>query len=89
MKDELYVSLELQICSLGSADSLLKALRPDNVDIPQNMKLELEIDETDRNYLKIKIESSNVGSIINTMNDIFSCLQPALKLLSKASLSQQ
>ncbi len=89
MKTELHVTLELQIHAPGFADPVLKALKPDNLDVPQNMKLELKIDETDRNYLKIKIESNNVGSITNTINDIFSCLQPAFKLLGKSLSSQQ
>jgi len=87
LKGDLHVTLKLRLYLPDLTEPILKALKPDNLNIPQNMKLELEVNDADKNYLKIRIESNNVGSIINTLNDIFSCLQPTIKLLSKCSIN--
>ena len=69
----------------GLVDVVMKALNPDNAKLPENLKL--RVDKVDESRVKIIIEAEDVGTIINTMNDIFICLQPLLKLLSKGDPS--
>ena len=69
----------------GLVDVVMKALNPDNAKLPKNLKL--RVDKVDESRVKIIIEAEDVGTIINTMNDIFICLQPLLKLLSKGDPS--
>ncbi len=77
---KLRLLLSIRAMSSDYAFALLKSLKPDNIDLPDDMKIDMEVDGS---ILKLLIECSQVGSLINTMNDIFSCLQPAIKTISE------
>lgn len=81
-KSEVSLSLEVLISSSSLADLLVKSLNPDNVVLPKGLRL--EIDVAAEGFLRIFIEAEDIGTLINTVNDIFTCLQPAMKLLSKS-----
>lgn len=76
--------LEICVCAPGYAEALAKALEPDNKTLPSNLKL--EVVEVSKDRLRILIESNDIGTVMSTANDIFACLQPSLKMLSKGSL---
>ncbi len=82
-KNQRRTTLELFIPLPELIDVVMKALNPDNVGLPEDLKLEVE--RVDEGRLKIIIEATDIGTVINTMNDIFACLQPLLKLLGKDS----
>jgi len=84
-KGEKRTTLELLILLPGLVNVVVRALNPDNVKLPEG--LELEIEKVNEDHLKIVIEAEDVGTAINTMNDIFACLQPLLKLFSKGGVS--
>jgi len=84
-KSKKRTALELLVLFPGLVDVVMKALNPDNAKLPENLKL--RVDKVDESRVKIIIEAEDVGTIINTMNDIFICLQPLLKLLSKGDPS--
>jgi hypothetical protein len=84
-KGRISITLELLVLLPSLADVVMKSLNPDNANIPEGLKL--EVSKVDEDHLKIIIEAGDIGTIINTMNDIFSCLQPLLKLLSKGNSS--
>lgn len=86
-KGEVRLSLEVFISSPGLAEFLVKSLKPDNMVLPEGLKL--EIDVTTSSYLRIFIEAEDVGTVMNTINDLFTCLQPAIKLLSRDKLMKQ
>ncbi|MEM4576837.1 MAG: KEOPS complex subunit Pcc1 [Candidatus Nezhaarchaeales archaeon] len=73
--------LEICVYAPGHVEALAKALEPDNKVLPSNLKL--QVVETSEDSLKILIESDDIGTIISTANDIFACLRPSLKVLSK------
>jgi translation initiation factor 2 alpha subunit (eIF-2alpha) len=84
-KSRIRTTLELLVLLPGLVDVIKKSLNPDNANLPEDLKLEVIKVNEDR--LKIIVEAGDIGTIINTMNDIFSCLQPLLKLLSKGNTS--
>jgi len=82
-KSKKRTTLELLVLLPGLVDVVMKALNPDNAKLPENLKL--RVNKVDESYVKIIIEAEDIGTIINTMNDIFTCLQPLLKLLSEGT----
>ncbi|MEM0240145.1 MAG: KEOPS complex subunit Pcc1 [Candidatus Nezhaarchaeales archaeon] len=80
-KSRVSLSLEVLISSPSIADLLAKSLKPDNEPLPGDLRLEITIVTSDT--LKISIEAEDVGTAMNTINDVFTCLQPVIKLLSK------
>jgi hypothetical protein len=74
-------TLELLVLLPGLVDVAVKSLSPDNTNLPEDLRL--EVSKVDEDHLKIVIEAEDVGTIINTMNDVFACLQPLLALLGK------
>lgn len=77
--------LELLVLLPGLVDVATKALNPDNANLPEDLKL--EVNKLGEDRLRIVIEAEDIGSAINTMNDVFACLQPLLKLLGKGGNS--
>ena len=84
-RGEKRTTLEILTLLPGLVNVVAKALNPDNVKLPEGLKLEVERVNEDR--LKIIIDAEDIGTVINTINDIFACLQPLLKLLSKGGSS--
>jgi len=80
-KNRVSLSLEVLISSQGIANFLAKSLKPDNDILPEGLRLEIAVVTSDS--LKIFIEAEDVGTAMNTINDVFTCLQPAIKLLGK------
>jgi len=79
------ITLELLILLPGLVDVAIRALSPDDVTSPEGLKL--EVNKVNEDRLNIVVEAEDIGTVINTMNDIFACLQPLLKLLSKGGIS--
>ena len=84
-KSKKRTTLEILTLLPGLVNVVAKALNPDNAKLPEGLKLEVERINEDR--LKIVIEAEDIGTVINTTNDIFACLQPLLKLLNKGGSS--
>lgn len=80
-KGDVSLSIEVFISSPGLADFLAKSLKPDNKVLPENLKLEIDVVAND--FLRILIETEDVGTALNTINDIFTCLQPTIYLLGR------
>ncbi|MCS7140037.1 MAG: KEOPS complex subunit Pcc1 [Candidatus Nezhaarchaeota archaeon] len=83
MKSELHISLELRIYASNLAEALLESIKPDNIVAPQQIKIGVELDKDTKEYLTVKMECDDIGTAINTLNDLLSCLQPTLKLLNE------
>jgi len=79
------ITLELLVLLPGLVDVVIRALNPDNATSPEGLKL--EVNKVDENHLSMVVEAEDIGTVINTMNDVFACLQPLLKLLSKGGIS--
>ncbi|MEM0083367.1 MAG: KEOPS complex subunit Pcc1 [Candidatus Nezhaarchaeales archaeon] len=80
-KNRVSLSLEVLISSPGIANLLAKSLKPDNNTLPEGLRLEITTVTSDS--LRIFIEAEDVGTAMNTVNDVFTCLQPVIKLLGK------
>ncbi|MDI9619852.1 MAG: KEOPS complex subunit Pcc1 [Candidatus Nezhaarchaeota archaeon] len=85
---KLRVTVEVRIYASNMVETLVDAIKPDNVGIPQGMRLCTRIDEESGNYLKIRVDHHKIPPLLNTLNDLFSCIQPAFKLLSELTLQR-
>ncbi|RLF22450.1 MAG: hypothetical protein DRJ68_01475 [Thermoprotei archaeon] len=79
---EISLTIRVDAASTLVAKALSEALEPDNVQLPERIQLAVR---ARGEILEISLRSSDIGSLLNTMNDILSCLQPALKLSLKHS----
>ena len=79
---EISLTIRVDAASTLVAKALSEALEPDNVQLPERIHLAVKVQG---GILEISLRSSDIGSLLNTMNDILSCLQPALKLSLKHS----
>ncbi|RLF13203.1 MAG: hypothetical protein DRJ62_00410 [Thermoprotei archaeon] len=79
---EISLTIRVDAASTLVAKALSEALEPDNVQLPERVQLAVRVRGE---ILEISLRSSDIGSLLNTMNDILSCLQPALKLSLKHS----
>lgn len=79
---EISLTIRVDAASTLVAKALSEALEPDNVQLPERVQLAVR---ARGEILEISLRSSDIGSLLNTMNDILSCLQPALKLSLKHS----
>jgi tRNA threonylcarbamoyladenosine modification (KEOPS) complex Pcc1 subunit len=75
----LRISLEVYIYSSDRrlVESIYKALRPDNVDIPDKLKLRMEY-ASDHIYLAV--ESQHPYVVKSTLDDIFRCISGIAEL---------
>ena len=72
-------NLELKFKDEDTAQSIMDAVSPDNVQVPEGININMELQE---NVLSIKIScSKGIGSMIATLDDLLSCIQAAEKTL--------
>ena len=72
-------NLELKFKDTDTARSIMDAVSPDNVQIPEGIDINIDLYE---NVLSIKVScSKGVGSMIATLDDLLSCIQAAEKTL--------
>ena len=72
-------NLELKFKDTDTARSIMDAVSPDNVQIPEGIDINMDLYE---NVLSIKVScSKSVGSMIATLDDLLSCIQAAEKTL--------
>ena len=67
----LILKLYIQTKEPKLAESIIKALNPDNVFIPSDLKIDTKIKDS---LVMIEISSKNIGRFLNTFNDIMRCL---------------
>ena len=72
-------NLELKFKDTDTARSIMDAVSPDNVQIPEGIDINMDLNE---NVLSIKVScSKGVGSMIATLEDLLSCIQAAEKTI--------
>jgi tRNA threonylcarbamoyladenosine modification (KEOPS) complex Pcc1 subunit len=58
-----------------AARSIMRAISPDNVEAPEGMSIEAQVDG---GTLSVTIKSSRgLGSLVSTLDDLLSCVQAA------------
>ncbi len=83
---KLIVELVISASNDKVAESIEKALKPDNIGLPRNMKLEMK---RSRNIVEIKLESDvlsskTILSVRNTIDDILQCIEALENTLKSA-----
>lgn len=74
-------TLELKFKDGNKASSILEAISPDNVMIPEGIEIKTNLKE---NMLILIIScSKGVGSLIATLDDLLSCIQAAEKTINQ------
>jgi len=86
MERKLVVELLVNASSEKVAESIEKALKPDNIGLPENMKLEMKREgETLRITLESLVSSSKtILSVRNTIDDILQCIEALENTLKSA-----
>ena len=74
-------NLELKFKDADTARSIMDAVSPDNVQVPEGIYINMELDEK---VLSLRIScSKGIGSMIATLDDLLSCIQAAEKTLNQ------
>jgi len=78
-RSKVEANLELKFKDANIARSIMDAVSPDNVQVPEGIDIKMDLDE---NVLSLKIScSKGVGSMIATLDDLLSCIQAAEKTI--------
>jgi tRNA threonylcarbamoyladenosine modification (KEOPS) complex Pcc1 subunit len=73
------VNIEVEFSKNKEKDAIMKALLPDNINYPNNFNLEMS---SNKNTLIINIESTNINTLINTMDEILHHISIATKVIN-------
>lgn len=67
--------ITIRYSSPMAAESIMNAIKPDNIDAPDGINIEADVDES---TLSIHIASNkSLGSLVSTLDDLLSCIQAA------------
>lgn len=78
-KLEFIVEIKINYPDKASAESILKAISPDNCSAPPGLEIRSEVS---RNAVILSISCvKGLGSLISTIDDLLSCIQVAEKAL--------
>lgn len=72
------VNIEVEFSKNKEKDTIMKALLPDNINFPNGLNLEMS---SSKNTLIIDIESTNVTTLINTIDEILNHISIAKKVI--------
>lgn len=72
------VNIEVEFSRNKEKDVIMKALLPDNINFPNGLNLEMS---SNKNVLIIDIESTNITTLINTMDEILNHISIAKKVI--------
>ena len=68
-------SITIEYGSPEAAQSILRAIAPDNAGTPEGTNIEAHVD---RGTLRISVRSNRgLGSLVSTLDDLLSCIQAA------------
>jgi len=80
-KSTVEAKLGLKFRDENTARSILEAVSPDNVQVPEGIDIKTHLKE---NILKIEIScSKGIGSLILTLDDLLSCIRAAEKTINQ------
>ena len=80
-RSKVEASLELKFQDKNMARSILKAISPDNVQVPEGIEIKTDLRD---NVLVLKIGCSRgIGSMIATLDDLLSCVQAAERAIKQ------
>lgn len=72
------VNIEVEFSRNKEKDVIMKALLPDNINFPNGLNLEMS---SSKNVLIIDIESTNITTLINTIDEILNHISIAKKVI--------
>jgi tRNA threonylcarbamoyladenosine modification (KEOPS) complex Pcc1 subunit len=67
--------ITIRYSSPEAAESILRAIAPDNLDAPEGMRIEAHVDGGTLNVLVVS--NRGLGSLVSTLDDLLSCIQAA------------
>jgi len=80
-RSKVEASLELKFKDENMARSILDAISPDNVHVPEGIEIKTDLRD---NILVLEIGcSKGVGSMIATLDDLLSCIQAAERTIKQ------
>ena len=76
---EASATIRIEYTDAGTAHHVLEAISPDNYDAPRSVEIDAEVEGTS---LRLSVSCARgVGSLIETVDDILSCVQAAERAL--------
>lgn len=72
------INIEVEFSRNKEKDVIMKALLPDNINFPNGLNLEMS---SSKNVLIIDIESTNITTLINTIDEILNHISIAKKVI--------
>lgn len=80
-RPEVSATVRIEYPDAETARHVLEAISPDNYDAPRGVEIEAEVEDTS---LRLSVSCARgVGSLIETVDDILSCVQAAEKALTE------
>jgi hypothetical protein len=81
IEPEASATIRIGYMDVGTAHHVLEAISPDNYDAPRGVKIEAEFEGTS---LRLSVSCARgVGSLLETVDDILSCVQAAERALTE------
>lgn len=78
---EASATIRIEYTDAGTAHHILEAISPDNYDAPRGVEIDAEVEGTS---LRLSVSCvRGVGSLIETVDDILSCVQAAERALTE------
>lgn len=78
---EASATIRIEYTDTGTAHHVLEAISPDNYDAPRGVEIETQVEGTS---LRLTVSCARgLGSLIETVDDILSCVQAAERALTE------
>lgn len=78
---EASTTIDIQYEDSKTAQSIMEAIAPDNLDAPEGIDVDAKVDGK---ILKISITCSrDIGSLLSTVDDLLSCVQAAERAIDE------